>query len=319
MNALKARSLAVTLALIAAICTTISIQPAAALEMQQGSKISLLAGPDGPSSYVRPVTPTVPQPEAATFVVTYTGFSAAAKAAFQRAVNIWAGQVTSSVPITVSATYQPLGTGVLGQAGAGNYIRDFPGAPKAGTWYAIAIANKRYGKRITTAPDIVAQFSSNFPNWHFGTGPAPAGKYDFTSVVLHELGHGLGFAGFGRVASGIGSVKAAGFPGAYDWFTENNAGTAMLSFPDSSAALAAQLQGGNLYFDSPAVRAANGNVRARLYAINPFRSGSSYSHLNEATYGRGNANSLMTPILGLGETIRSPGPITLAIFRSEGW
>ncbi|MFO1119263.1 MAG: hypothetical protein U1E38_03755 [Rhodospirillales bacterium] len=265
------------------------------------------------------MTPTVPQREAATFVVTYTGFSAAAKAAFQRAVNIWAGQVTSSIPITISATYQPLGTGVLGQAGPSSFYRDFSGAPKTGTWYAVALANKRYGKRISTAPDIVASFSSNFPNWHFGTGPAPAGKYDFTSVVLHEIGHGLGFLGLGRVGSGVGTVKAAGFPSAYDWFTENNAGKAMLSFPDLSAALAAQLQGGNLYFDSPAVRAANGNLRARLYAPNPAQPGSTYSHLDEATYGRGNPNSLMTPQLGLAETIRSPGPIALAVFRSEGW
>lgn len=67
---------------------------------------------------------------------------------------------------------------------------------------------------------------------------------------MHELGHGLGFLGFGRVASGVGSVKLVGYPSIYDRYTENNAGTAMLSFPDNSAALAAQLQGGNLYFDS---------------------------------------------------------------------
>lgn len=319
MKALKACSLAVTLALVAAICTTVSSQPAAALEVQPGSKIPLLLGPEGPPSYVPPVTPTVPQREAAAFVVTYTGFSAAAKAAFQRAVNIWAGQLTTSVPITISATYQPLGPGILGQASPGNFIRDFSGAPRAGTWYAVALANKRHGSRLLSTPDIVASFSSSFTNWHFGTGPAPAGKLDFTSVVLHELGHGLGFSGLALVASGIATVKPVGFPSIYSRFTENNAGTAMLSFPDNSAALLAQLQSGNLYFDSPGVRAANGNLRARLYAPNPYQPGSSYSHLNEATYPAGNKNSLMTPFLGAAETIRSPGPITLAIFRGEGW
>lgn len=319
MKVRRAVSLAVMCALTAAIYTSIAVRPAAALEIQPGSKVPVLLGPEGPPSYVRPLTPTVPQREAATFIVTYNGFSAAAKAAFQRAVNIWAGQLTSSVPITVSATFQPLGTNVLGQAGPGNFARDFSGAPRTGTWYAIALANKRHGSRLISSPDIFAAFSSNFPAWHFGTGPAPAGKADFTSVVLHELGHGLGFLGFGRVTSGAGSVKLASFPSAYDRFTENNPGTALLSFPDNSAALAAQLQGGNLYFDSPAVRAANGNVRARLFAPNPFLPGSSYSHLNEATYPAGNRNSLMTPFLAPAETIRSPGPITLAIFRSEGW
>lgn len=319
MKALKTYSLAVTLALVAAICTTVSSQPAAALEVQPGSKIPLLLGPEGPPSYVPPVAPTVPQREAAAFVVTYTGFSTAAKAAFQRAVNIWAGQLTTSVPITVSATFQPLGTNVLGQAGPGNFVRDFPGAPRAGTWYPIALANKRHGSRLLSTPDVIAVFSSSFAAWHFGTGPAPAGKVDFTSVVLHELGHALGFSGVVSVSAGVATVKPVGSPSIYSRFTENNAGTALLSFPDNSAALLAQLQGGNLYFDSPGVRAANGNLRARLYAPNTFQPGSSYSHLNELTYPAGNRNSLMTPVIGPAETIRSPGPITLAIFRSEGW
>jgi hypothetical protein len=80
------------------------------------------------------VTPAVPQPEAATFAVTYSGFSPAARAAFQRAVNIWSMQVTSSVPITISAQFLPLGTGVLGQAGPTHIFRNFPCAPRAGTW-----------------------------------------------------------------------------------------------------------------------------------------------------------------------------------------
>ncbi|MFO1119264.1 MAG: hypothetical protein U1E38_03760 [Rhodospirillales bacterium] len=44
MNALKARLLAVTFALVAAICAAVSAQPAAALELKEGTKIPLLAG-----------------------------------------------------------------------------------------------------------------------------------------------------------------------------------------------------------------------------------------------------------------------------------
>lgn len=313
------RALVVTLALATALCATVSAKPRAATERQQAPSVTLLAGPPGALTFIRPAAPTVPQPEAATFVVTYTGFSTAARTAFQRAVNIWATQVTSRVPITISAQFRPLGANVLGQAGPNFLWRNFPGAPVAATWYVDALANKRRGAQLNAAPDIVAQFNSAFANWHFGSGLAPAGKYDFTTVVLHEIGHGLGFIGLASVSSGLGSVRAFGSPAIYDRFTENNPGTAMLSFADSSAVLAAQLQSGNLFFDSPAVRAANGNVRAKLYAPSPFQPGSSYSHLNEATYLRGSPNSLMTPQLGQGETIRSPGAITLAIFRSLGW
>lgn len=319
MNLLGTWVRGIALALSGLVWATIIAAPAAAVEGRPAPKIALLAGPPGEATFIRPAPASVPQPEAATFTVTYSGFSPAARTAFQRAVNIWAGQVSSGVPITISAQFQPLGANVLGQAGPNFIWRDFSGARVAGTWYVDALANKLHSAQMTAQPDIIAQFNSSFTNWHFGSGPAPAGKYDFTSVVLHEIGHGLGFLGFGNVSSGRGTVRANGFPGIYDRFTENAAGKTMLSFADNSPALAAALQGGGLYFDSAAVRGANGNARARLFAPNPFQPGSSYSHFNEATYPRGNVNSLMTPALGQAETIRSPGPLTLAVFRTAGW
>jgi hypothetical protein len=260
---------------------------------------------------------------AATFRVTYTGFPVAARSAFQRAVNLWAPLIDSPVPITVRASFAPLGAGVLGSAGPNFVWRDFAGAPRRSTWYPDAVANKRARVQLDPAADIVARFSSSRTDWHFGSTPAPAGKYDFTTVVMHELGHGLGFLGAGDVRNNRGTVRedlTPRLPMAYDRFTENAAGTSLVTgFPDLSASLATQLRGGNLFFDSPQVRNANGGARARLYAPARFQQGSSYSHLDEATYRQGNRNSLMTPILNSGETVRSPGPITRAIFRSTGW
>ena len=262
---------------------------------------------------------------AATFQVTYTGFSAAARTAFQRAVNLWAPLINSPVPITIAASFEPLGAGVLGSAGPNFLWRDFTGAPRASTWYADAIANKRFGSQLDPSPDIVARFSSSFPNWHFGAAAAPAGKYDFTSVVMHEIGHGLGFLGAGRVSGGLGSVRAnfqgqPKLPIIYDRFTETGAGVLLLTgFPDNSTTLAAKLQSNNLFFDSTRVRNANNNQAAKIYAPATFQPGSSYSHLDETKYPAGNANSLMTPALGQAETIRSPGAITRAIFLDLGW
>ncbi|MEO7058712.1 MAG: hypothetical protein ABI083_03255 [Lapillicoccus sp.] len=255
----------------------------------------------------------------ATFSVTYTGFTPAAKASFQRAVNYWATQVTSSVPITIDAKFSPLGTGILGSAGPSSVWRDFAGAPQPGTWYVDAIANKRAGRQLGTSADITAQFSSNFSNWFYGTGPAPKGKYDFQSVVTHELGHGLGFLGAGRVTGSSGSVKLSGLPIAYDRFTETGAGKKLLSLPDNSVTLAKALQSGNVVFDQPGVRSANGGKPAKLYAPSAWQQGSSYSHLDEATFRAGNPNSLMTPAIGSGESIRSEGPIMKAIFSAIGW
>jgi hypothetical protein len=251
----------------------------------------------------------------ATFKVNYTNFSPAAKAAFQRAVNVWSTQVRSSVPIVINASYRPLGTGVLGSAGSNKIWQN----NSTKTLYVDALANKLVGNQLDPSADIIANFSSSFDNWYFGTGKAPKGTYDFQSVVTHEIGHGLGFLGGGRVSGGTGSVAFSGFAFGYDKAVENGAGKKILSFPNSSAALKSQLTGGSLFFDSPAVRNNNGGKPARLYAPRTWNQGSSYSHLDEATFRPGNVNSLMTPQLGDGETIRTPGKITKAIFTTIGW
>ncbi len=263
--------------------------------------------------------PSARQVATATFNIRYSGFSAEARTAFQRAADIWATQVTSSVPITVDASFGPLPPGALGSAGPGSLWRDFAGAPAPSTWYPEAIANKRAGRQLSADADVVAQFSSSFDGWWFGAGAAPGRKIDFTAVVLHELGHGLGFLGAGEVRDGRGSVRTGGFPISYDRFTENTAGTALLAFPNRSTQLGNQLRSNGVYFDTRAVRNSNSGNRARLFAPSRWQPGSSYSHLNEATYKPGSPNALMTPVINRGETIRTPGPITNAIFSSIGW
>lgn len=294
-----------------------------------GTQTALLLGAANTGAVVAPATVVanatparVTALRSATFQVRYTGFGPAARAAFQRAVNIWAPLVTSSVPITVNASFAPLGPNVLGSAGPYAMWRNFAGAPQPNTWYPDAIANKRAGRQLAPAADIGARFNSGFTRWWFGVGPTPVDRIDFTAVVLHELGHGLGFFGAGSVREGLGTVRFATSPPApmsYDRFTENGLGRALLTFPDRSAQLATQLRGNNVFFDSPAVRKANAGMPARLYAPPLWQPGSSYVHLNEATYRPGTRNSLMTPILNAGETIRVPGPITRAIFASIGW
>ena len=215
-----------------------------------------------------PPPPLGDHPATATFIVTYNGFTPAAQAAFQYAVNIWSSLLTSPVPIRVRATWTPLGPGVLGSAGAATLYRDFAGAPQAGTWYAVALAEKLAGSDLnpTDSSDINASFSSVFANWYFGTdGNTPPGDYDFVSVVLHELGHGLIFAGSMSVSSGQGSWGlGSGFPFIYDRFTEDGAGQSLINtsaYPNPSIALATALQSNAVFFDGPQAIAANGGTR----------------------------------------------------------
>jgi hypothetical protein len=258
------------------------------------------------------------QEHLATLTVTYTGFTPQAQAAFQYAVNIWSSQISSTVPIHIDAEFAPLGSNVLGSAGPW-LVRGIPGLA-ANTWYPVGLANKLTGvDQLPGNSDIDASFSSTF-SWYYGTdGQAPPGTYDFVSVVLHELGHGLGFIGAMSYSGGTGTAGFSGFPIIYDRFTENGAGQALLSFASPSTALGSQLTSNNLFFDGPRTRLANDGNRARIYAPASWQGGSSYSHLDEATYPAGNPNSLCTPQLASREAIHDPGPITRGMFEDIGW
>ena len=66
-----------------------------------------------------------------------------AKAAFQYAVDIWAANFESSVPVEIEIHWEPSTiNGVLGSARPGDYYNAFDGAPDQDLWYPSAIANK---------------------------------------------------------------------------------------------------------------------------------------------------------------------------------
>jgi hypothetical protein len=276
-------------------------------------------------SYVAPPAQVLREspPQTATINVTYTGFTPEPQAAFQFAVDIWQTLLTSNVTIEVNANWEALPDGVLGGARPETFIGNFTNAPRTDTFYPIAIANKLAGEDLVPAQaDIGATFSSVVDNWYFGTdGNTPAGQIDFVSVVLHELGHGLGFSGSENLENGQGSLGFGtnSFPSIYDVFVQNGAGAAITSFPNPSAELLAQFQSGELFFNSPNAVAANNGNPPQLYAPAVFEPGSSYSHLDEDVFGVGDANSLMTPGIGPAEAIHHPGAITLGMFTDMGW
>ncbi|MEQ8383880.1 MAG: CARDB domain-containing protein, partial [Coleofasciculus sp. A1-SPW-01] len=262
------------------------------------------------------------QTQTSTINVNYNGFSTQAQAAFEYAVDIWENLIVSPVPIEVEANWTPLGTGTLGSAGANDYYSNFTNAAYADTWYPIALANSLAGFDLdTTAHDINAHFNSNEPNWYFGTdGNTPTGKTDFVSVVLHELGHGLGFLGSMDYDSNTEQGSWWSQPLIYDHFTVNGSGQKLIdTFPNNSVALGAQLTSDNLFFNGSNAVAANGGTNPKLYAPSTWDSGSSYAHLDEAIYESGNSNALMTPQISTGEAHHDPGAVTLGIFEDLGW
>ncbi len=270
-----------------------------------------------------------------TFIVGYTGFTTEAQAAFQFAVDIWSFSIESTIPIRVSAEFGPLPAGVLGGAGPTSFIPLTGVGIPANTAFPIALAEKITGAEIPDGPaptsvDISATFSST-ANFYFGLDAnPPGGQVDFVSVVLHELGHGLGILGFGRIptdASGNpdpdpavdGVLRNSGFVNVWDNFIENGSPTAITTFTDPSAALLAEFTGNDLFSNGPITTAQNGGIKPSTYAPPIFSLGSSYSHWDETTYPAGNANSLMTPAIAPGEGIHNPGLVTLGFMEDMGW
>jgi hypothetical protein len=280
-----------------------------------------------------------PGAQSATITVNYNpGFTPEAQAAFQAAVDIWAALISSQVEIKVDAYWMGLGTGVLGSAGPCQFFRDFLNAPVSGAWYPVALANSMASSDLdpngdcNTVPggyDIRARFNSNLGLWYLGTdGNTPNGQYDLMSVVLHELGHGLGFTGsmdsgppYCSDSAGCwGDGNNPNNPFIYDKYVVNGANQVLIdSFPNNSAEMFAQFTSGNLFFNGPKTMQANNGNAAKLYAPATWSGGSSIAHLDEDTYLAGNANALMTPFLSDAESTHNPGPITLCMFKDMGW
>ena len=269
----------------------------------------------------------------ATFDVEYIGFPPDARAAFQFAVDIWSAHLISpsNVPIRVRATWEPQSNDDVLGATNPRVIANFEIATVAerDVWYAVALANALAGRDLDPdEPHIRTSFNSTFSNWYFGTdGQPPSGQFDLVTIVLHELGHGLGFVGSMLVDDGVGSwgIGDVGFPVIYDRFAERGTTDLLDGFPNPSQALGDALTSDEVFFDGPAANLAQGGSRPRLHAPPTWVDGSSYSHLSERPvngvepYPPGSLNALMTPTVNSAEAVHDPGPITCGMFKDMGW
>jgi hypothetical protein len=261
----------------------------------------------------------------ATFYVTFNGFSAEAQAAFQKAVDIWETLIISPVTINVVANWEPLGSGVLGYATAGTFHANFYGAQQLNVFYPAALAEKMAGKELNDAsdPDIFANFNSSNSAWSYNLDETVStpGRYSLVTVVLHELGHGLGFLDSYSVSGSNGSVGLQGtsVPVPYDLALETGFGANLfVGFTSPSVSLREQLVSNNLFYRSPAVLQNNDNLPAKIFAPTTFSNGSSIAHWDETTF-NATANALMTPQVAPNERIFNPGQLTLGLLADMGW
>ena len=267
-----------------------------------------------------------------TFEVTYVGFSPEAQLAFQKAVDIWSSLIETEIPIRVLAVWKPIvdesgsSSTILGGASPGTYFANFDGAQYISTWYPIALAEKMTKRELNNSgdPDIRAEFNSSITNWYLGTDGIPqAGKTDLTTVVLHEIGHGLGITKGYEVAGSNGQISDFFSPlhVIYDLYIENNSDQNLVqNFTPPSATLKTELTTSPLWFRTTQLDKVTGSFdsRARLFSPSTFQPGSSIAHLDETTY-NGTNDALMTPQIANAEVHHDPGPIVLKMLADMGW
>jgi hypothetical protein len=249
-------------------------------------------------------------------------FPSAARDALNTAANIWANLLHSSTPITIRACWSDLGaySQTLGYSGGGSYLRDFSGATRRNTWYVSSLANALYGKDIITSEyDMHITFNSNLPgvyHWNYSTdGKVDSDEYDFLTVALHEICHGLGFSGS---MDGTSAWGIEGYPFIYDVFTRDTFGTRLIDYDELYPyTLLEALTSGRVYFHGSHAMAANGGKRVELFTPDNWMAGSSYSHLG-MNFNQ-TPNELMVYMLSRADAIHNPGPVTLGLLKDIGW
>ena len=267
-------------------------------------------------------------------------WSTQAKAAFEAAVQIWERTLESAVPIQIEATATTFGDpSILGGAGPYDFRRNGQGTTTLAddVFEPVALANARRGSdQLPGEPDILADFNPGLAGLYFGTdGNPPADQIDFKTVVLHEIGHGLGFVGTAAVDgagnASVGDSAVNGTSGvrsgvSFDTFTyastpaqAGNGGKRILSMPDGSSELKTALTGGALYWAGQLGRIAAGGRNVPLYAPSEFLEGTSYGHLDERSFPGEDTNGLMTPFIEPGEALGDVGQIAMGMLADMGY
>jgi hypothetical protein len=248
--------------------------------------------------------------------------------AFEAALDIWNAWLPANEhsTIRIEVAWAHLGSSILGSTDSTYHVWRH-----SNVWYPDTLADYLAGADLApTTWDMSMQFSSDF-KWYYGaTTPDPtAGTYDFESVALHEIAHGMGITG-NLGADGSYLYKSGQFdpgsPWIYDTFVQNAAGVNLTS-GTTTLAQNASYETSALYWGgakgNAANKAAGYGSRAVLYAPTTFNSGSSVYHLNDATYEtspRTATSGLLMEHAIAGQQIhRAIDPILTGMLEDMGW
>ena len=267
-----------------------------------------------------------------------TTLGAARMNVIDEAARIWGRLLQSNVTIHITATFSALTcsstSGTLGSAGATRIYRNFSASVSPNVYYVKALANAIAGTDLNASvADISATFNSSVDSdsaclggngFYYGLDHNRGSKYDLLIVMLHELGHGLGFASTVDASTGKGITESDNVE-RFDIFTANIFDeTQNQSWPAMTDAQRVQsaTNTGHLAWNGSNVntqmslftRGFTTNNRARLYAPSTLSPGSSVSHFDTVV----TPSVLMEPNLS-SSIVTSSTDITPCALADIGW
>lgn len=313
---MRLKSMATSVLVVASfIVAPISNSSALEIKVAPANWGYIYASGNSASMQSTPRLPSTNLEKKSNFVINFNTVPSIARTAVQTAVDIWSENFSSTVPVNVNVKWGSSSSyGVLASASAKNNYSNFNGAPDKTLYYASALANALAGKDLDpNTPEIEISITSNAP-WYYGTdGNCPARSFDLVSVILHEMGHGLGFVSgnYYDAFSGFGRVDQ---PTPFDAYAQLPDGRRLADMPSPSLEAGMAMTSGLVWSGENAIKANNG-IKPKLFTPSVYEPGSSVSHLDEATFSQSAQNAVMTPNLDSGEVFHLPGPLVLAMFE----
>lgn len=259
--------------------------------------------------------------------------------AVEHAASIWSNYLYSPVPIRVRVTFTS-DTSFHFLAITNSYdVKDFPSAPFPKTAYCSTLANALAGKvLVADQEDMVITVNTRYPFYLGLDGHPPSNQYDFVSVLLHEICHGLGFNSHTRIDrkstfyNGSIHYDTIGFfgdystifsnyyiPSAFDRLLIDEKGNRLFDstlYPQNSKTLYDQLTSNSVFLTGNYIQQYN-HGPAKLYAPTKYKEGTSLSHLDNSYLST--PNNLMVHYFLLAEVRHTPGPIELGVLQDIGW
>lgn len=162
-------------------------------------------------------------------------WTATRRAALESAAQRLSDVLRSTVPIRVRACWRDYGadSNTLASAAPTGFFRGFPASPRRNTFYSRPAVSRQSGTAICrlaggscNEPDLTVTFNTRIDDpsrpanqrWHYNASDtATVNGFDFVTVAMHEIVHGLGFLGLVDVETG--RLLAAPFDDVYAYNT----------------------------------------------------------------------------------------------------